>query len=163
METYSKFAPTGFDPAGAFLDDDRQDWLVVPVSRTRDTGPLEESNFDAALEMLGGESDDVEVHRFGHWGPGWFEIIIVRPGSEAETAAKEIESRLEDYPLLDEDDASERETEAANDVWRDCYNVKERVRYIRKNRSQFEFRSLSDMLGCVRGEYFSGYASELLG
>lgn len=163
METHSKFAPTGFDPAGAFLDDDRQNWLMVPVSRTRDTGPLEESNFEAALEILGGESDDVEVHRFGHWGPGWFEIIIVRPGSAAETAAEEIENRLEDYPLLDEDDAGERETEAANDVWRDCYNVKERVRYIRKNRSQFEFRSLSDMLGCVRGEYFSGYASELLG
>jgi len=65
MQTYSQYAPTGFDRSRAFLSD-RQAWLVVPVSRNRDSNTLAESNFDAALEMLGGESDTVEVHRFGH-------------------------------------------------------------------------------------------------
>lgn len=161
METYAKFAPTSVDPAGAFLEE-RQDWFVAPVSRTRDSDCLSESNFDAALEALGGESEDVEVHRFGHWGPGWFEIILVRPGSPAESIAVDLERRLEDYPVLAEDDYCEREMEEANRVWSDCYNVRERVRYIRANRRQFEFRGLADMLGCVRGNYFAGYASELL-
>jgi len=57
---------------------------------------------------------------------------------------------------------SEYETEEANDVWRDCYRPEERIDYIRKHRSQFKFRGLSDLIGCVRGHYFAGYASELL-
>lgn len=161
METYSKFAPTALDSPGAFLEE-RQDWLLAPVSRTRDSNCLAESNFAAALEALGGESDDVEVHRFGHWGPGWFEIILVRPGSPAEGIGAELERQLEDYPVLAEEDFSEREMEEANRVWSDCYNVRERVSYIRANRRQFEFHDLADMLGCVRGNYFAGYASELL-
>ena len=71
MQIYANYAPTGFDSAGAFLPD-RQDWFVVPVGRNRDSGPASESNFKAALEMLGGESDDVEVCNFGHWACGWF-------------------------------------------------------------------------------------------
>jgi hypothetical protein len=39
---------------------------------------------------------------------------------------------------------------------------KERIAYIRKHRSEFEFADLRDMLSCVRGNYFAGYASELI-
>ena len=116
MQTYSEFRPTSFDSAGAFLHD-QQAWLVVPVSRTRDSGPFAESNFETALEMLGGESGIVEVHRFGHWGPGWFEIIIVKPDSDAANIAEDIETRLEDYPILDEEDCSNREYESAFESW----------------------------------------------
>ncbi len=116
MERYAKFAPTGFDPSGAFLPN-RQDWLVLPVSQTRDSEPLAQSNFAAALEILGGESRGVEVHRFGHWGPGWFEIIIVNPRSRYAAIAKDIERALEDYPVLDDSDLSERENEAARESW----------------------------------------------
>lgn len=165
MRRYGNHRPTQFDHHLEILTDDgtsREDWLVAPVSRTRDSGCLDESNFACLLKELGGESDDVEVHRFGHWGPGWYEIILIRPGSKAQQAAEECESALADYPVLNDMDLSERETEAANDVWRDCYSPAERIAYIRKHRSQFEFRSLADMLGCVRGNYFAGYASELL-
>ena len=116
MQTYSEFRPTGFDPKGAFLDD-RQDWLVVPCSRTRDTGPFEESNFETALDMLGGESESVEVHRFGHWGPGWFELILVAPGSDAAKKAEDIESSLENYPVLDDEDLSRREYDDFLESW----------------------------------------------
>jgi len=116
MQTYSEFRPTGFDSAGAFLDD-RQDWLVAPVSRTRDSGPFDESNFAAALEMLGGESEEVEVHRFGHWGPGWFEIIIVAPNTDAAKKAEDIEASLENYPLLDDEDFSRREYDDFLESW----------------------------------------------
>lgn len=117
MQPYSKHRPTGFDPAGAFLPD-RQHWLVAPVAQTRDSGPLDESNFAAFLEGLGGESETVEVHRFGHWGPGWYEIILIDPADTTKVkAAEDMEAALEDYPVLDEEDMSDREHEAAQESW----------------------------------------------
>lgn len=111
MQTYGEFRPTSLDPAGLGLDD-QQHWLVLPTSRTRDSDELAESNFATALEILGGEGEDVEVHRFGHWGPGWFEIIIVRPDTDAAAEAASIECALADYPVLDDEDYSRREWEA---------------------------------------------------
>lgn len=161
MQTYSEFRPTEFDRPGAFLRE-QQDWLVCPVGQNRDSGPLDQSNFACALKMLGGESDTVEVCRFGHWGPGWFEIIIVAPGTAAQTIAQTIEDRLEDYPVLDEMDYSQHEQDAADETWRNCYREKERIKYIRKHRSQFDFASFRDLLDCVRGKSFAGYAIELI-
>lgn len=90
---------------------ERPDW-VVSVSRSRDSDLMQESNFDAALEMLGGVGENVVVERFGHWACGWFELILVNPKSERHVQiAKEIKESLEDYPLLDESDFSERESE----------------------------------------------------
>jgi hypothetical protein len=43
------------------------------------------------------------------------------------------------------------------------YNIEERIKYIRENESQFEFSSYSDLISVVRGKYFIGYASELIG
>lgn len=134
MQTYAKFRPTGFDPAGAFLDDDRQDWLVLSVSQTRDSGPLDRSNFETAQKILADGRDDpedFEIHRFGHWGPGWFEIIIVQPGSRAAELAEEIESRMENYPVLDDEDFSRREWEEFESGWKD-YGRRDLVRAIRE-------------------------------
>jgi len=117
LQRYSEFRPTPCDQAGLGLDD-RQSWLVAPVSQTRDSGPLDQSNFSAALAMLGGEGDTVEVHRFGHWGPGWFEIVIVDP-SDADRVEilGQIAAALADYPILDEMDYSEREEDEATESW----------------------------------------------
>ena len=161
MIAYSEFRPTPFDVRGYALFD-RADWFVAPVCRNRDSGPLDESNFAVALKLMGGKSETVEVRRFGHWGPGWFEIILVAPESMAHYQCVVIESSLADYPILDEMDFSKREQDEAEEVWRNCYRPKERIEYIRQHRSQFEFRSLSDMIGCVQGNYFAGYASELI-
>lgn len=114
MQLYKDFAPTAFDAHGLALDD-RQDWIVAPVGRNRDSGPLDESNFAAALEILGGESETCEVHRFGHWACGWLEIVIVSPDRAAEVEA--IEDRLANYPVLDESDLSNREYEDYLQSW----------------------------------------------
>lgn len=162
METYKTFRPTGFDHAGLGLRD-QQDWLVAPVTRSRDSDPLTESNFKAFLKALGGESDTVQVCRFGHWACGWFEIVILDPADKLRVAeAEAMADALEAYPVLDDEDFSERESAAAEQVWRDCYNDGERVAYIRKFRNQFDFQSLADLRACVRGEFFGGWASELL-
>lgn len=126
MQTYSKFRPTAFDCVGLGLPDN-QDWLVVPTARNRDSGELDQSNFDAALKALGGEGENVEVHRFGHWGPGWFEIIIVKPNTPEATIAEQLESSLADYPVLDESDFSNRELEAYQEGW-DNYGRRDFIR-----------------------------------
>jgi hypothetical protein len=140
------------------------DWLIAPCSHGRDSDCADESNWSSQEAELhqAGAPEDYEILRFGHWACGWYEIVIVRPGSPAAAKAEELAARLENYPLLDEDDFSQREHEEAEQVWTDCYNEKERIAYIRENEEQFKFRGFADMLGCVRGKYFGGYASELI-
>ena len=76
------------------------DWVVV-IGRNRDSEVLEESNFASALEQLGGESKNVEIHRFGHWGCGWFELLMVNPKHlKSLRVAYNIHKSLEHYPVL---------------------------------------------------------------
>ena len=133
MQTIKEWSPTGFDYAiGVFGPlQNKQYWLVLPVIQTRDSGVLERSNFQAALALLGGGSESVEVHRFGHWGPGWYEIIIVAPSLIDK--AQEIEDRLNDYPILDEDLHSRLEDEECEQVWSNSYDEAKRVEYLREH------------------------------
>jgi hypothetical protein len=131
MQEYKEFRPTSFDPKGLALED-QQNWLVLPCSQNRDSDVLAKSNFEVALLELGGEGEHVEVHRFGHWGPGWFEIIIVDPASEKHVKiAEEIENSLADYPVLDESHFSESEWEAKI-AWWENMSHSERLYYCRK-------------------------------
>ena len=130
MKTYRDWSPTTNDIRGLNLHD-RQGWLVCPVIRTRDSGCLEESNWSAMLEVLGGESDTVEVHRFGHWANGWFEIILVDPSDLVSVnVATEAESTLMDYPVLDEEDWSDRESRLADETWERA-SIRDRWDYLR--------------------------------
>jgi hypothetical protein len=54
------------------------------------------------------------------------------------------------------------ESEDANETWKNCYDRAERAEYMRENRSQFDFNSLADIRAQLNGEYFGGYAGELL-
>lgn len=154
--------PSGFDSYANYIGETPpKNWLVV-LTRNRDSDCLTESNWECALEELGGESETVRIDRFGHWGCGWWESLSVKESSEAESIGKEIEGCLSEYPVLDEQHFSEKETEEAERVWSDCYDVSERIKYIRENGEQFYFNSLGDLLSVVRGKYFNGYASDLL-
>lgn len=151
----------------------------VFLGRSRDSDCLERANFDAGLKAIGGElaSPDVEdpndpgsalslvkVIRENHWAVGWVEwIAIHESAAEQLQIADSIKEKLEDYPVIDEHLWGEYEIEEANQIWRDCYSPAERVEWIRGHRSQFEFQDFADMLNCVRGKYFAGYASELIG
>lgn len=125
LQRYVEFSPTAFDPRGLSArsmghhDSDRSEWFVAPVVRTRDSGALETSNFsvvEAMLDEIDADGLDHETHRFGHWGPGWFEIIVVRPGSESHRRVLDVAADLERYPILDEEDLSRREVEAEIDA-----------------------------------------------
>jgi hypothetical protein len=133
------------------------------VGQSRDSDALEASNFRSMLKALGGESETVLVVRESHWAVGWVEwIAIHETDDKALAAADEIKTALEDYPVVDEDDFSELKQEHAEQTWQNCFNDAARLAYIREHRSQFEFRDYADLIGCVRGRYFAGYASELL-
>lgn len=151
-------------------------YYAAPVGQSRDSGALERSNWRVQWETLepleancpdddfpDGEGISPLVVRESHWAVGWVEWVAIHETNEvALRAADEIAGRLENYPILSEDDFSAEEQEEAETVWRDCYSAKERVAWIRRHRSQVEPQSFADLLGCVRGRYFLGYASELL-
>jgi hypothetical protein len=162
MRTYGEFRPTGFDQAGLGLDD-RQDWLVAPVGTNRDADVVTRSNWEvvtADIREAGAEAQ--EIHRFGHWGPGWFEICLVRPGSGAAECARDWEAALADYPVASDDHLSELAMQEANEAWQH-ERTRDRLEYIRRNRSEFEFRCFSDLLSCARGKYFAGDALSYVG
>ena len=156
--------PTAFDGRANLCmhtDMPAPEWLVL-IGRNRDSDCLAESNWQSAINALGGEGENVRIDRMGHWACGWYELLSVLANTPEHKIAADIESALADYPVLNDSDFSEREHEEAQSTWRDCYNDRDRVDYIRKNRNQFEFDNLADMLGCARGRYFAGYASELI-
>jgi len=113
LTRYRDFRPTGFDSHIEL--EDREDWILAPAMQTRDSGALDRSNFRVILADLGGESETVEVHRFGHWGPGWFEIILAHPSLA--DAVYEWERALENYPVADEEDWSREELEEFHESW----------------------------------------------
>lgn len=122
FERYAEFRPTAFDTN---IDIDREDWYVMPVNQNRDSGCLQKSNFNSFLKGLGGEKGWVEVHRFGHWANGWFEIIIVSPTAHKTLEkAYDMASALENYPILDDEDFSELEHEEEHDSW-NSYGAKD--------------------------------------
>jgi hypothetical protein len=136
MRRYSSWAPSQFDTRGLGLPE-HQDWFVAPCMRTRDSGILDVSNHECFLKLLadaGCEEDtDFVVSTFGHWGPGWITIVLVRPDSKAYSEAEAVESALADYPVLSEDDFSNREWEAAQEGWA-LMSLRERVRLCAESR-----------------------------
>jgi hypothetical protein len=154
--------PSGWDSSANYIGETLFNGLEVVMTRSRESDLLTESNWDTALTMLGGESDSVVIHRFGHWACGWWEALCVMPNTAAYIIGEDIVKSLANYPVLDEEDWSQREDEEAQQVWADRYNDRERVEYIRNSRNEFNFHDFAEMLAVARGKYFNGYASELI-
>jgi hypothetical protein len=147
---------------------DAEKWAIF-YTHNRDSGVLEQSNADAIKKEMDkfDERTVIEQHH-GHWAVGWVDGYAIKCFTNKGEVTKafkawcDLAAALESYPVLDEEDFSRREQEEADEVWRDCYNDRERLNYIRKNRSQFDFGSMAELMECVRGKCFRGYASELI-
>ncbi len=146
-------------------------YYVAPVGRSRDSDILEESNFaqqwdalsDLVADVPGADESSPQIVREGHFLCGWVEWVAIHESNEAALrVADKLAERLERYPVLSDDDFSQREDEAAQQVWAKCYGLRERMSYLRRHRNQFEFHSFAELLAVARGRYFNGYASELL-
>ena len=99
-----------------YIGESYNDYYVL-LSRHRDSGLIEESNFYSALKMLNGESDTVKVIRASHWAVGWIEVILIHESDKVSVdKGNEIEESLESYPILNEDDFYERESERREEI-----------------------------------------------
>lgn len=128
MKRYAQWSPATNDATGLAIPD-RQDWLVAPCISTRDDCCLAESNWGILtrdVEAADEDGEDHEVHRFGYWACGWFEILLVRPDSKAAEVAAGIEERLNEYAILDEEDLCEREMLARTELW-ETLSLAERI------------------------------------
>lgn len=131
LPTYATYRPTGFDPAGLALPD-RQTWRVMPAGVNRDSDVRARSNWRvmaASLAAVDPTGEHHETHRFGHWGCGWLEIMIVNPDAPDNviTEAGEIAATLESYPVLSDDDYGTLEYETACATWASM-GTRERIR-----------------------------------
>ena len=113
-------------------------WLVF-LSRTRDSGLLDNHNFETALEALrdvartDAEEATVRVVRESHWACGWVEWIAIHPSdARAVSLANELADCLDEYPILDEHRFSDREYEAMEESWADL-SVRDRYELIKRS------------------------------
>lgn len=103
---------------------------AIMSSRHRDSDNLQNSNFDYMVKQLtkliGEEDDEISrgefsgisnwhIESFNHWLVGWVEYIVVKvynsdnETTEAFNLMHDFNRAIEDYPVLDEEDYSERE------------------------------------------------------
>lgn len=96
---------------------DAENWAVL-YTHNRDSGLLDQSNASAIQKAMEPFTDgDVVFESHTHWAVGHvdgFSIRVYRNGeiTEAFRTYHELTERLADYPVLDEDDYSNREFEA---------------------------------------------------
>lgn len=163
LPTCKEWGPTGFDhPIGYFSRmEGREDWVVLPWIQTRDSEAHARADYDAVVEVMEeactvswwfwwqgekveGEpyqTEDYEEHRFGHWGPGWYDVIIVRPGSRCEREAQSMADAYEDCPCVNEEKLSEYELEEASEYWQSM-SIGDRIEAIASGRYGLEYTSI---------------------
>lgn len=135
----------------------------VGLSQHRDSDVLERSNFAECLDNLGGESETVVVVREGHWLVGWVEWIAIHESDLiAVDSMRKMLDMLESYPVLNEEHFCELENDEAEETWRNCFTDRERLDYVKDHGDQFDNYGYRELREIVRGEWFGGYASELL-
>lgn len=99
--------------------DDPENWCIV-YTNNRDSGLLTQSNSSAIEKIMTPflEGNDCNEEQHNHWAVGWVDGYSIRVFDSFNNPTPailqwiEIQERLEDYPLLDEDDYSQREYDA---------------------------------------------------
>ena len=127
---------------------DWSDWYVV-YGRNRDSGLRVESNYDTILTRLqqldkknptcveetacGPGGSGLQVAHDSVWTCGWCETIMVHEScTELLKEANRLRDQLEDYPILDEYDLSDRESTVAQEMW-EWYSLKHKVDMCRRH------------------------------
>jgi hypothetical protein len=106
---------------------DADNWAIF-YTRHRDSGLIDLSNAAVIEKSLatftGGDDFDVIFERHFHWAVGHidgFSVRVYRNGeiTEAYRTYRGLQERIADYPVLDDDDYSDREYEATLENIRD--------------------------------------------
>lgn len=116
--------------SGGFGYADSIPYITTPLGTHRDADALMESNWDVITREMDkvnhmgtySEHDSVVYHREGSCLVGWAEAVQVRKDDAvAIKAALDIVNALENYPILDEEDYSEREWNSNHPGGGKCY------------------------------------------
>jgi hypothetical protein len=108
MYTPRNLKKWGYD--SNYIGQDYTEYYIVLGKADSDQTVLNESNFAVALEALGGASETVICATFKHFACGYFELLLVHESDdEALKIADDLVDKIKDYPVLDDDDYSERE------------------------------------------------------
>ena len=104
--------------------DNPKEWAIVYTSN-RDSGSLGRANAIVIAKAMDPylETDDALAQRHNHWAVGHvdgYAIRVFRDGAVTDAFCKwmELQERLDDYPVLDEDVWSEVQQEEINDSWK---------------------------------------------
>lgn len=109
-------------------------WTLGPTIETRDSDLLEVSNAAEIKRLLEDRTDLEgmwEITQLSHWAVGWVDHLAFRVLNDDGTVNEpmvefwmEIEEKLSDYPVLDEDDYSTRQFESFAE------NVENQTQYV---------------------------------
>ena len=103
---FGEFRPTRMDERG-LGSEGKADWFVMPIAQNRDSNTIERSNFEVMQQCFSEKDEEqssYEIHRFGHWGPGWFEILVFNPtNSVLLELAQSLKTQKDLHIVLDED------------------------------------------------------------
>jgi len=97
-------------------------WGFSGISVHRDSDALSRSNWTViSKDMLERFPDSFDKIHCGHWAVGWIDHLAVDSSDEkAIDALLEWESKLEDYPVADEEHFSCTEIDDENETWENC-------------------------------------------
>jgi len=88
-----------WERADNYMGENLSDYYVI-VGRNRDSNYVDQSNFDTATKLLGGENEpEVIIGHFGHWACGWVELLLIHKDAKKELF--ELAERIPD--MIDED------------------------------------------------------------
>ena len=127
-------------------------YYAAPCGQSRDSDCLEKSNWEQQLNALNAiptppdwahDESPWTVVTENHCAVGWVAWLAIHPDAVAHLdCAEELQRRLANYPVLDEEDYCRMEWEECEQVWKKCYNQRERIETLRKDRAVSGFREL---------------------
>ena len=120
MERLKDWDPSSCDSKSNYMGDRSHfHWYVFPLCKTRDSDLLTESNWECITKEL--QADKVpgcEIHRFGHWACGYYEIILIHPWHKSLLdKAYDIERALYNYPVFSDDHYSQLQWDNQAEQW----------------------------------------------
>ena len=109
---------SGQNYMGTRLDD-----YFVLITRNRDSGVLEESNWRSIIKHLKKVKAHYKIVSFNHWAVGWIEEILIKDSwKKSILIGNEIQEKLENYPVFNDEDFSDLEWDKAGDMAKEIRN-----------------------------------------
>lgn len=133
MEKYIPQNLTRWTRPDCYIGPEYPACYYAPVRVNRDSDCLTRSNWRVVTEDLARTlaEDSPGIVRDSHWACGWIEYFLIHESDAATLErADEWANALSDYPVASDEDFSAVESDEADETWRNCYDVPERLALI---------------------------------